>query len=487
MSATGESRPNILLLIGEDTGRLLGCYGDPIARTPNLDRLADPANGGRRFDQAYTPAPVCAPSRSAIVTGRYPTALGTHHMRSTLLEPPRLFTHELRDAGYTVRWPTKLDFNFEPTAGWCDDTTPWLDDLAAGRVGSDGKPWLLYTNLVGTHESGMWPAASPDDPPNRPGGVREPAWLEPLASPPCPLTDPDVVRVPAYLPDTPAVRADLARHYDNLAMLDTRVGRILDALDASGQADDTLVIFLADHGRGMPREKRWCYPAGVHMPLIMRGPGITPGINPGIDTNLFSWVDLAPTLLNLAGVPIPDHYDGVPRLGPDAQSRRYAFGGRDRMDEAFDRVRFANDGRYHYLRNEAPDLPYAQRVRFMEFLPTTRELRRLHAAGQLAPPADAWMSNDKPVEELYDTTADPDCVTNLSDDPAHAEPLTQLRTALNAWRDDTGDLGLQRERDLVAQGLIADSITEYRARVAPLPPDQRLGLAQTVTEESDPR
>ncbi|MEM6553540.1 MAG: sulfatase [Planctomycetota bacterium] len=483
MSATGESRPNILLLIGEDTGRHLGCYDHASARTPHLDRLADPAHGGRRFDQAYSNAPVCAPSRSAIVTGRYPTALGTHHMRSTLLEPPRLFTHELRDAGYHVRWPTKLDFNFEPTPGWCDDTTPWLDDLAAGRVGSNGKPWLLYTNLVGTHESGMWPPPSSEDPPNRPRGVREPPWLEPLASPPDPLTDPNDVRVPAYLPDTPVVRADLARHDDNVAMLDTRVGRILDALDASGHADNTLVVLLADHGRGMPREKRWCYPAGVHMPLIMRGPGVPSGI----DTEIFSWVDLAPTLLSLAGVPIPDHYDGVPRLGPDAQPRRYAFGGRDRMDEAFDRVRFANDGHYHYLRNDAPDLPYAQRVRFMEFLPTTRELRRLHAAGQLPQPADAWMSTHKQQEELYDTHADPDCVTNVADDPAYAEPLAQLRQALDTWRDDTGDLGRQRERNLVAQGLIADSITDYRTRVAPLPPDQRLGLAQTVTEESDPR
>ncbi|MEM9883061.1 MAG: sulfatase [Planctomycetota bacterium] len=482
MSRPAVGRPNFLLLVGEDTGRIAGCYGDPVARTPHLDRLADPARGGRRFDAAFTTTPVCAPARSAIVTGRYPTSIGTHHMRSTLLDPPRLFTHELRDAGYAVRWPTKLDFNFDPSPGWCDDTDPWLDDLSAGRVGTDGRPWLVYTNLVGTHESGMWPPQDPDAP-DRPNAVREPDWLEPLASPPDPLTDPDAVRVPAYLPDTHAVRADLARHYDNLAMLDTRVGRILEALDASGQADHTVVVFHADHGRGMPREKRWCYAAGVHMPLIVRGPGV----EPGVDDTPTSWVDIAPSLLRLADLAVLGHYDGVPRFGPEARTRNFSFGGRDRMDEAYDRVRFATDGRLHYLRNDAPDLPYAQRVRFMEHLPTTRELRRLHAEGRLVPPADAWMAPVKPREELYDLRDDPDCVVNLADDPAYRHDLMRLRKALNRWRETTGDQGERRERDLVASGLVADRITEYRQRVAPLPPDQRVGVPLTVTEADDPR
>ncbi|MEM6459834.1 MAG: sulfatase [Planctomycetota bacterium] len=475
-------RPNFLLLVGEDTGRIAGCYGDPLARTPHLDRLADPARGGQRFDAAFSPAPVCAPSRCALVTGRYPTSIGTHPMRCRLLDPPRLFTHELRDAGYTVRWPTKLDFNLDPTPGWRDNAEPWLDDLAAGRIGHDGRPWLLYTNLVGTHESGMWPEVDPGTT-DRPRGVCEPDWLETLASPPDPPTNPDAVRVPAYLPDTPVVRADLARHYDNVAMLDARVGRILDALERSGQANRTVVVFLADHGRGMPREKRWCYAAGVHMPLIVRGPGI----DPGVDDGLVSWVDIAPSLLHLARVAVPEHYEGVPRFGPDAQPRDYAFGGRDRMDEAFDRVRFATDGRMHYLRNDAPDLPYAQRITFMEHLPTTRELRRLHAAGQLRPPADAWMAATKTAEELYDLRDDPDCVANLADQPAYAEDLGRLRTALDDWRDATGDLGRRPERELVAAGRIADSIAEYRQRVAPLPLGQRVGVPLTVTEETDPR
>src|SRR5690606_34792867 len=184
-------------------------------------------------------------------------------MRSTLLSPPRLFTHELRDAGYYVSWHSKLDFNFEPTEGWRDDHEDWLPALREGRL--NGRPFFLYTNIGITHESRMWP----DDDPRRPRAAVSREWP---ARPPA-IHDPQRVPVPPYLPDTPEVRGDIARHYDNLAALDGQVGRILQALDESGQADETIVLYLSDHGRGLPREKRWPYTAGIHMPLIVRWPG----------------------------------------------------------------------------------------------------------------------------------------------------------------------------------------------------------------------
>lgn len=466
-----DERPNILLIIGEDTGRFIGCYGDPLAQTPHLDEVA---SRGRRFTRAFATAPVCAPARSSIVTGRYPTAVGTHHMRSTLIDPPRVFTQELREAGYTVRWPTKLDFNFEPQAGWCDDQTPWLEDLAHGRAGD--RPWLFYANLVRTHESGMWPNAADGSAPQRP---TDPPWL--TTDRPAPRIDPDRVRVPAYLPDTPTVRADIARHYENVAAIDAVVGQLMEALRRSGQAGQTVVVFASDHGRGLPREKRWCYAAGVHMPLIMSGPGV----EQGVDDQPVSWVDIAPTLLRLARVTVPPTYDGRDVLQFPTTRRRYVFGGRDRMDEAFDRVRFVTDGRYHYLQNDFPGLPYAQRVSFMEKMPTTQELRRLHAGGRLTDAASQWMADHKPSEELYDLHRDPDCVRNLAGDEAHADVQAEMVAALEAWRRATADLGCQSERSLVERGVVEDRVAEYRRRVAPLPASQRIGTRLTVTELED--
>ncbi|HEX7008889.1 MAG TPA: sulfatase [Phycisphaeraceae bacterium] len=465
MSNTTSQRPNFIFIVGEDTGRLLGCYGDRYARTPHLDRLA---SEGCRFDEAYTTCPVCAPARSTLVTGQYPTKIGTHQMRSRLLDPPRLFTHELRDAGYYVSWPTKLDFNFQPTDGWCDDDEPWLDrlrkrDLPAG-------PWFFYVNLEMTHESRMWP----DD-----GGERPPRGPRPPA-----VNDPDEAPVPPYLPDTPVVRRDIARHYDNIAELDRQVGEILAALDASGQAERTVVVFLADHGRGLPREKRWTYTAGLHMPLIVRWPqGLRSG---AVDRRLVSWVDIAPTFLSLAGVPIPPSYDGQVFLGRDAAPpREFIFAGRDRMDEAFDRVRIARDHRWHYVRNFYPQIPYAQRNQYMEHMPTMQELRRLYAAGQLHGDAAAFMRYPKPPEELYDLQTDPWCLRNLADDPARGAVKARLAAALEQWLEQTNDLGAVPERDLIARGLVEDQLQMYRKRIAPLPKEHQVGLALTVLEPSD--
>lgn len=470
MAASGE-RPNFLFIIGEDTGRYLACYGDPVAQTPHLDRLA---SEGCRFDQAWTTSPVCAPSRSALVTGQYPMKIGTHHMRSRLLDPPRLFTHELRDAGYHVSWPTKLDFNLDPTEGWRDDDEMWQDRLRSGDL--PDKPWLLYQNIGITHESTMWPDEGQ-------GESRPRSWFLQFEPRPPRQTDPDAVPLPDYLPDTPAVREDIARHYDNIAELDRQMGGILDALAASGQAENTFVIFLADHGRGLPREKRWPYAPGLRMPLIVRGPGIEAG---STRDELVSWTDIAPTILSLAGAEIPESYDGQVFLGPDAdEPRKYVFGGRDRMDEAFDRVRVVSDGEWLYVRNFYPQIPYAQRLKYMEHLPTMQELRRLRAAGQLAGSDALFMQETKPEEELYDLRLDARCVNNLADDPVARGRRDRLSAALERWIEEIGDLGGVPERELIERGLVEDQITGHRQSLEPLSPEHRIGPELTVVEPGD--
>ena len=466
-----DKRPNIILLVSEDVGRHHGCYGDPMKVTPNLDRFAEE---GCRYTHAISTAPVCAPSRSSIISGVYPWSLGTHHMRSTLLNPPRLFTHELRDAGYYVNWHTKTDFNFEPPADFADETNDWVERLRTGTL--PDKPFFLFRNFSVTHESTMW--ASPQGNDRGAAKAREDS-LHLL--PPERRTDPGKVSVPAYLPDKADVREDIARYYDALAIADLEIQAVLEALAQSPYADNTIVIYTSDHGRGLLREKRWCYEAGIHLPLIIRdGRGEVTKPN-ATDDEIVNWVDFAPTILALAEAPIPQQYQGRAFLGHvTTPPRAFAFAGRDRMDCAFDRVRAVRDDRYLYIRNFWPQLPYAQRLRYMEHQLTTQVARELNAQGKLEDAERQWFSPTKPPEELYDCEADPQNVHNLADDPAHADNLARLRQALNEHIEHVKDLGAVPETELIQRGMVKDRLEEYNARVGSLPEHLRIGPPQTL-------
>ena len=454
-----------MLLIGEDTGLHPGCYGADYAKTPNLDRLAAE---GYRYTNAITHAPVCAPSRSGLVTGMYPWTIGSHHMRSTLIDPPRLFTHELQDAGYTVLWKTKTDFNFDPP----DDFATTGEDARWWETGRlpDG-PFLACCNFNITHESSMWDKCE----------AKDTDFADRMRDLPDHLRhDPTDAPVPAYLPDTEGVRLEIARYFDNLAKQDMQIGQALEVLERSGRADDTIVIYMTDHGRGLCREKRWCYEAGLHLPLIIRWPE---NLEPGSTSDeLVAWVDIAPTLLSLCGVPTPEHYQGQVFLGEDkALPREYCYSGRDRMDEDFDRVRTSRSKRFRYIRNFFPQVPYMQRIWYMENSLATQALREGRAAGTLNEAQAPFMADTKPIEELYDITADPDCVQNLADDPAHRHTLLTMRADLERMIEETEDLGQVNEPELVARGLVTDRMeTEYRPRIAPLPERFAIGKGDNV-------
>jgi len=456
--------PNFLFLIGEDAGRALGCYGDPDARTPRLDELAAE---GCRFDNAFSTAPVCAPSRAALVTGRYAWSMGNHGMRSRLRQAPRLFTQALREAGYFVNWTNKTDFNFNPPTDFADATDDWNEALAAGRL--PDQPFFLFRNIDMTHESTMWPAPFAE---GHAGLVvdRLARQDQLSAEQRC---DPARVNVPPALPDAPEVRADIARFYEALALADQEAGRMLDALERSPYRDNTIVIYLTDHGRGLPREKRWCYDAGVHLSLVIRAPGL---IAPGTASEeLVSWVDIAPTVLALAGVTGPGGGPGRVFLGDKTGApRAWVFAGRDRMDECFDRVRAARDREFHYIRNYHPEIPYAQRNAYMERLPSIQVLRDHAAAGTLTGSTAQWMATAKAPEELYQVREDPAQVRNLAGDPAYAPVLARMRSALEAELARFGDLGERSERELIAEGIVADVFSSHdEARAEALPPSQQ--------------
>jgi uncharacterized sulfatase len=442
VSAAEESgRPNILWLSAEDMDASLGCYGDPDAVTPNIDRLAAE---GLRFTRVFTAAPVCAPNRSCVITGVYPTTLGSLHMRSSgegqvkspqpaLPDAVRCFPEYLRQAGYYCTNNEKEDYNFAPTPPetWDESsgTAHWMNRP------DPSKPFFAVFNYMDTHESRVR------------GEGKVPAMDD------AERHDPAKVHVPPYHPDTPAVRRQWANYHDLVTTLDHWVGEHLRALEEASLAENTIVVFWSDHGAGLPRHKRWLYDSGTHVPLIVRAPesmqarlGITPGAT---DDRLVSSLDFAPATLALAGVALPAHLQGQNFLGAEPPApREYVYSARDRMDERYDTIRSVRDARFRYIRNFQLWVPYSQHIDYCERGDVQKEFRRLAAENAL-PEGCAWFGlPEKPVEELYDTERDPHALNNLAGDPAYADELKRLRAALAAWMRETRDLGLLPEPEL---------------------------------------
>lgn len=458
-------RPNIMILVGEDIGRYQGCYGDPIGHTPTIDRLAAE---GARYTNAFSTAPVCAPSRGAAWSSQIAFSAGFHHMRSRLLQPPRMFTENLRESGYYVNWANKQDFNYAPPDSFADAKCEWFDALAEGKL--PDQPWLLYYNFTVTHESRMW----------RDKWERE---VRPFLADDQ-LCDPNTVRAPAYLPDTPEVRADIARNYDSLRLQDMQITQAIVALEQSGQADNTIVIYMSDHGRGLIREKRWTYDVGIHLPLIIRAPGL---IEPGtVSHELVSWLDIAPTILSLCHAKPLEKAQGRVFLGPEATPPGdYVFAHRDRMGPVFDRARAARSERYLYVRQDFPGLPHAAQSDYMEKQATTASAREEFAAGRLNDAQRLWFAETKPEEEFFDCETDPDCVHNLAADPAMAEILAAHRRALTDFIERVGDHGLRTESEMVDSGELSDMLPVYYGQRKPLPERYRIGRELAPVQLSD--
>jgi arylsulfatase A-like enzyme len=435
------ARPNIVWISNEDMSPHLGVYGDPIARTPVLDHLAKESI---RYTNAFATAPVCAPSRAAIITGMYQNAIGAQHMRTTedrvpelpgpyLAVPPfyvKAFPEYLRAAGYYTTNRVKTDYQFgDPFTIWDERS-----DKAHWRNRSDkSRPFFSVFNLEVTHESRIFPTS-----PARKG--------KPL------VTDPARIAVPPYYPDTPLVREELARMYDNVADMDAQVGRILGELAADGLSENTIVFYWSDHGDGVPRAKRSLYDSGLRVPLMIRWPAaLRPPFAPGaVSDEMVSFVDLAPTVLALAGVDVPAHLQGRVLVGPRAgPAPTYAFAARDRMDQEYDMMRSARDARYLYIRNLQPDLPYAGHIIYRNQSAIMQEWLRLQASGQLEGSAALWMRTSRPAEELYDTAADPHNIRDLSAEAAHRPTLERMRRAVTDWMTRIGDQGLINEAEMI--------------------------------------
>jgi N-sulfoglucosamine sulfohydrolase len=430
--AQENQRPNILWLSAEDLSPDLGCYGDSYAITPNLDRLA---SRSVRYTNAFAVAGVCAPSRSGIVTGMYPSSIGTHHMRSKGVPPAyvKCFTEYLRAAGYYCTNNAKTDYNFDcPVTAWDENGRH-----AHWRNRPSGAPFFSVFNFGVTHEAQIRaePAAM----------ARNLAQVKSEQR-----HDPNKAELPPYYPDTPVVRRDWANYHDLITAMDVHVGEMLRALDADGLADNTMVFFWGDHGRGLPRAKRWIYDSGIHVPLIVRRPG---GQDAGaVNEELVSLIDLGPTALSIAGVTVPEWMQGQAFLGERRKApRRYIFASRDRMGDKYDMIRCVRDAQFKYIRNYQAEKPYAQHIDYMDEMPTMKEWRRLHAEGKLHGPQSLFVQPTKPREELYNVTRDPQEIDNLAGKPEYERTLAEMRQVHLEWMKQTRDLGLIPEAELQAR------------------------------------
>lgn len=421
-------RPNILWITAEDMGPHLGACGDPYAVTPHLDRLAA---RGTVYTNAWSNAPVCAPARTAIISGMDPCALGAQHMRSLVPMPAgiRMFPAYLREAGYYCTNNVKEDYNLVKPADTWDESS----SKAHYRNRAKGQPFFAVFNFTTTHESQI---------------RRRPHTL---------VHDPARVRVPAYHPDTPEVRHDWAQYYDNITTMDAQAGALLAELEKDGLLDDTIVFFYGDHGSGMPRSKRWPYNSGLNVGIVVSIPPkfrhlAAPGyVEGGRSGRLVSFIDLAPTVLSLAGIEPLKHFHGKAFLGPHARPpRRYMHGHRGRMDERLDCVRSVRDERYVYVRNYMPHKIYGQYLAYMWETPTTQVWERLYKEGKLnAAQRKFW--EPKPPEELYDLQTDPDEINNLAGSASHRKVLERFRAEHRRYELAIRDVGLLPESEMISR------------------------------------
>ena len=425
-SSLAADRPNILWLTSEDHGPHMGCYGDAFATTPNVDALAAK---GMLFKHAWSCGPVCAAARTTIIAGMYPPSTGGEHMRSMTEMPKgtKMYPQFLRESGYYCTNNSKEDYNLAKPEGVWDVSS----GNATWKNRKEGQPFFAIFNETCSHESQL------------------------RKRPHVAIHDPAKVRVPAYHPDTPEVRQDWAQYYDQVTLADASAGKRLKELEEAGLAADTIVFYYADHGSGMPRNKRWPCNSGLQVPMVVYFPPNWKHLAPkeyraGVKSDrLVSFVDLAPTLLSIIGVQPPEWMQGHAFAGKfQTEPQPFVYGFRGRMDERVDTVRSVTDGRFVYLRNYMPHLSQAQHVSYQFETPSTRVWRKLFDEGKLTPAQSIFWKEPKDAEELYDLQSDPDEVHNLAAKPEHAETFAKMRTAQESLALKIRDVGLLPEGEM---------------------------------------
>lgn len=445
-------RPNIVWIVGENFDLDFGCYGAKNVLTPNVDRLAA---DGVRFTHVYSTSPVCAPSRSAFMTGMYATTTDTHHMRShrdddfRLPEGVRPLTQRLQEVGYQTANVThigdkvvgtgKLDLNFV-NEGPLYQTKLWSEI-------DTSRPFFAQFNM---------PEAEYDIYDRKSAEKKRVPWVGEQWHPK--VATPENVKPPPYYPDHPVVRQEWARYLNSASGMDVRIGWILDQLAKDGVADETVVIFFGDNGRLEARGIHWCFDSGLHVPMVVHWPKSFPTPKHytagAVDDRVISLIDLTATTLAIAGIAIPTTMQGKPFVGQDVgPPRKYAFSARDRIDETEIRQRSVHSKRYHYVRNFTPGAGFPSLNRYKEKCFLVKPLMRQMMQDALLTGPPAELMQPFPEEQLFDHESDPYEIRNLAESrsPEHQRVLLEMRAALDTWIIETGDRGhIPEPREIVA-------------------------------------
>ncbi len=441
-----QFQPNIIWLVAEDQSPdWFPMYGDSTMSFPYIESLA---RDGVTFENAYAPVPVCAPARSAIITGMYPTTLGTHNMRThapwrgtpnkpyeTLDIPSyspvvpdgvKMFTEYLREIGYYTSNGPKEDYNFQKLASAWDESSK--DHHWNNR--KEGQPFFSVFNFSVCHESQIWKRGKDEL-----------------------FVATSDVQVPPYFPDNDTIRHDLAVNYSNLKRLDDQIGKIIDGLKADGLYDNSIIFFYGDHGGPFPRHKRALYETGTKVPMVIKFPKNEKAGSR--DVRFISFIDLAPTVLSLAGIEPPKVMQGIAQFGKFEvdQKPKYTFHTSDRFDALYDRLRAVRSERYKYIKSFDTTISHAIPNKYRQQMPMMRELSRLYKAGMLNEKQARWLRPTKPEEELYDLQNDPFELNNLAAVPEMQDTLVHLRSVLNEWIVETNDLGRIPEMELILKWL----------------------------------
>ncbi|CAI0780111.1 sulfatase family protein [Serratia entomophila] len=459
-------RPNILLILAEDMNSRIGAYGDPVAKTPNLDALAKESV---IFTNVFTMAGVCAPSRAGLITGAYPQAIGLQHMRTATRPeggyigvPPAYikgYPELLRRSGYFTYNDVKTDYQF--TRGHADvgPFSLWskhgdysnMKDLSVPSAWRNydlkGKPFFINLNPQITHESAIF--TNETAPPGFNKMVE--LWDEIKSRYRYIPTDPDKIKMEPFYIDTPETRKELARHYDNIQIMDMQVGKVISDLKKDNLWENTIVIFSADNGDGIPRHKREGYDSGTHVPMIVH---IPEKYRPAYwkaagskDERLVSFEDLAPTILGFAGVKTPDYMNGIDLSCSSPPNREFVYGSRGRMDNAPMRSLFVRDKRFQYVRN-FDKTPAGVSIAFRDGLNIVKNLEQGRTSNSLTATQAEWFA-ERPSEELYDISNDPYQIDNLAKKAAYQGEIRRLREEMDRWRSQTNDMNLVPEDDMV--------------------------------------